>query len=204
MMNIVVVGEMGAGKASLLLTLENGGKFPKKSQQDAEGKTSVKYGKNNKKTMNLGFFKLQPEIAHHGTGWEDEGVKTRLADTNKDNKLHGALYCIPARTYKAKHDPICCAGSIDKWLTMLTAQLPDGVPIVIIRTKIDMETSESKSPSSEDLAFTADQAKEILAQHENVCGYYDVSAKANTGVDEFYSTVGSLLVNNAKGSCVIM
>merc|ERR1719445_3012500 len=89
--------------------------------------------------MNLGFFKLQPEIAHHGTGWEDEGVKARLSDTNKDNKLHGAIYCIPARTYKAKHDPICCAASVEKWLKMLT--------------------------------------------------------------DEFYSTVGSLLVNNAKGGC---
>merc|ERR1719273_626562 len=151
--------------------------------------------------MNISFFKIQPEIAHHGTGWQDEKIRARLANTNKDMKLHGAIYCVPARTYKAKHAPSTCPDSVNSWLKALDECLPSGAPIVICRTKLDLESNELKS---DDLAFTQDQAKELVSKHERVCGFYDVSAKAGTGVEEWYPTVGALLVNNAPGGCVIM
>merc|ERR1712150_440962 len=107
----------GVGKASLLMTLEDENKkFPKMSKYEAEGKTTIKFGKNNKKTMDIHFFKLQPQISMHGNGWECKTLIERLKDTKAETKIHGVIYCIPARTYQARCDSLCSPGSIEKWI----------------------------------------------------------------------------------------
>lgn len=220
---IAVLGEKGVGKSCLLETLESG--LWKKKSDRTDGSTNIKYGKNNKKTKHLIFFKLEPDILNHGKGWCDEELQEILVSkkSKKEAPIGGVIYCIPCKTYRSNSTSVCAMTSINSWIDCIQTYCKN-MPIVIVRTKVDMEekqgdgddektrsssksvgkrTSIAKSPAA-DLSFSREQAERLVKENEQICGYYDVSAKDGTGVKEFYSTVGSLLVENHPESCVIM
>jgi len=211
---VAICGEAGVGKSCLLETLESG-RFKKVSQRQ-EGSTNVKCGKKNDKTMNISFFKLEPDIVCHGTGWTDKELCTILAGKDpkkKDKKeavVDGVCYCIPARTYRANHQSVCSMTSVNSWLDCIQHHTAKNTPIAIIRTKCDLEScgdgddEKSKSPAA-DLQFTKDQGDKLVNDIDDICCCFDVSAMEGQGVKDFYSTVGSALVKaSGKGDgCVI-
>merc|ERR1719192_1046879 len=160
--------------------------------------------------MEITFFPLEPEISHHGEGWVDENVNARLATTNKKEggPVMGVCLCIPARTYAARHDSICCNKSIQNWLTCIKSKCPKDAVIVIVRTKTDLdEGDEGGSPkkgNKPELFFTAKQAAALVESDPQVVGTYDVSAKTSVGSADFKEIVGKMLVEGLpEGSCVI-
>lgn len=199
-MNCVILGEMGAGK-KCLLQVAGGDAFPKgkKGASQLEGKTSAKAGK---KTVGISFLALTPEFSHHGSGWGDEELIERLGSQKKGEVFKAVAYCVPARTYAARHASICDPKSINSWITMISKVLPKA-PIIIVRTKTDLEATPLTKGKT-DLGLSVEQANALVSEHERVCGVIDCSAKDGSGMEEFYDSLGKLIIQHQPdGSCVI-